>query len=86
MCAELAIPPVEECYGQPTCAVDTHVMDHFFTEQVTGFQPLNLPVSLGYEKFCMNSSFRSDDKLALYAGHVEVRDAVWFCVMLCCAL
>ena len=86
LCAELPITPVTECYGLSTCSVDVHLDEHLVTWQITGFKLLQLPDSLDFDKYFLNTSFASDDNISAYKAWMKVctsRDDV-FCGM--CAI
>jgi hypothetical protein len=76
------ILPQTELYGQPTCAVDTHVFEHVIVNEITGLKILDLPGCLDFDRYLLNVTFSSDTIGTSYAGWMQVGViGVVYCVL-----
>jgi hypothetical protein len=70
--AVLPISPQTKLYGQPTCAIDTHVFEHVIVNEITGLKILDLPDWPDFDQYLLNVTFSSDMIVATYAGWMQV--------------
>jgi hypothetical protein len=77
---------MKECYGQPTCVVDTQLFEHVCAHQTTGVKILEMPNSMDFDQYSLHSTFDSDNSVAVYAGWMLVCVLSAMCDVVCCVL